>query len=172
MRIRTLSHDLQRVLPGALRVNRGKLNLQGVVEEALTLGADRLIFLERWKGAPGKVELYTLKPSVQRSFPIIYLSSVKLQEELNGRGSVKGRLLAILPEDADPELKRFGEALAGFLRILLETKLEAKGASGALVLGRTSESRVSMTFERLSDGAEIGPRLIVKNLVWTERRHT
>lgn len=170
-RVRTLSHDLQRVLPGSLRINRGKLSFDEVVQEALTLGADRLIFLERWKGAPGKIELYVLRPNVGRYFPMIYLASVRIQDELYGHAPVRGRLIATVPEEAKPELRRFGEALTNFLQIPLATReQDTTGSAASMVFDDTERSETVVTFTRLPSGAEIGPRLIVKNLIWSDRR--
>jgi len=153
-----------------MRINRGKLNLKGVVEEALAFGADRLMVLERWKGAPGKIELYVLKPSVERYFPMIYLSSVRIQDELHGRASIRNKLVATIPGDAPIELRRLSEALASFLRIpLVTTEHEVKGVSGRLVF-EEEESSPIVTFERPPDGTEIGPRLIIKDLIWTDKR--
>ena len=168
-RIRTLSHDLQRVLPNSLRINRGKLNFEGVVEEALTLGADRLMFLERWKGAPGKIELHTLKPIVQRYFPIIYLTSVRLQDEFHGPTSVRGKLIATVPEKAEPELRRFSEALANFLQIPLATKEPDTKEFSAILVFDAERSKPVMTFKRSPNGTETGPRLFTKNLIWSDK---
>jgi hypothetical protein len=127
------------------------------------------MFLERWKGAPGKIELYTLKPSVQRHFPVIYLASVRLQDELHGRFSVRGKLIATVHEEAQLELRRLSEALADFLRIPLTTReADAKGFSASLAFD-VEGSKAVMTFKRSPSDTEIGPRLIVKNLIWSER---
>ena len=48
--IRTLCNDLSRVFPNSLRINRGKLNFEGIIDKALVIKADRLIIIEKWKG--------------------------------------------------------------------------------------------------------------------------
>jgi len=156
------------MLPNSHLINRGKLNFKGVVEEAVTLGCDRLMVLERWKGAPGKIELYTLKPSVEHYYPIIYLASVRSQDEIYGRASVGGKPIATVPENA-PELRRFSEALANFLQIpLVTSERDVKKFSAGLVFD-AEESKAVVTFRRPHDGMEIGPRLTIKNLIWSDR---
>ena len=137
----------------------------------MTLGADRLMFLERWKGAPGKIELYTPKPSVQHYFPIIYLTSVRLQDEFHGPTSVRGKLIATVPEKAAPELRRFSEALASFLQIPLVTaERDLREFSASLVFD-VEGSKAVVTLKRPPVGTEIGPRLIIKNLIWSDKKN-
>jgi rRNA maturation protein Rpf1 len=168
-RVRTLSHDLERVLPGSLQINRGKLNFRGVVEDALIQGADRVILLERWKGAPGKIELYVLKPEIQRYFPLIYLASVRLQDELQGRIPFRGRLTAIMNEEASLELKNIGTSLANFLRISLVTSEQDAVDSAMGLIIEADKAGIIITFKKLPSRIEIGPRLVVKNLVWSDK---
>jgi len=79
-------------------------------------------------------------------------------------------MIAIIPEKTAPELRCFSEALAGFLRIPLATKeVDMKGFSTSLVFN-AEESRVVVSFKRFHSDTEIGPRLVVKNLIWSDRR--
>ncbi|RLI44046.1 Brix domain containing protein, partial [Candidatus Bathyarchaeota archaeon] len=57
-RIRTFCRDLARSIPNVVRVNRGKLSLDGVAERAIEFDADRVVIINRWKGGPGKIELF------------------------------------------------------------------------------------------------------------------
>lgn len=164
--IRTLSHDLQRMLPGSIQINRGKLNLKGLVEEALLVGADRLLFIQRWKGGPGKIELYVLKPKVQHYYPIIYLDYAMLQDELRGHVSAKKGLVAMVSEESSSESKLLTDALTTFLEVKkATTQLEVEGFSTYLTI-YTSDSRTVVTFKKADNGMEIGPRLVVKDLIW------
>lgn len=44
-RIRKFCHDVERSIPDVIRINRGKLNLDGIAEKALELNADRVIII-------------------------------------------------------------------------------------------------------------------------------
>jgi len=53
-RIRSFCHDFASCLPNIVRINRGKLNLDGIVEKTLEINADRVVIIDRWKGGLGK----------------------------------------------------------------------------------------------------------------------
>ena len=173
-RIRTLSHDLNRVIPGSQQTNRGKLNHEGVIEEALALGLDRAMFLERWKGAPGKIELHLLRPNDRVYYPVIYLSSVTLQAEIRGNTSIRAGLTASITT-RDLQLNRLAEALTSFLQIPLrindDSSLSTSPGFPPLpprLFFESRGSRITVTFKNKHD-AEIGPRLEIKKVVWSDR---
>jgi rRNA maturation protein Rpf1 len=147
-------------------MTRGRLNFKGVIDEALLKGADRLLFVQRWKGGPGKIEFYNLKPSIQHSFPVIYLHSTRLQEEIDGNTSVRN-IVAKMNFEGDSELKLFSKALTNFFRVqLVDQEHSEEDSLGCLIFDRTT-SGIVVTFMSLPNGAEIGPRLVVKNLIWS-----
>ncbi|MCJ7632204.1 hypothetical protein MUP77_07390 [Candidatus Bathyarchaeota archaeon] len=171
-RIRTLSHDLQRMLPDSIQINRGKFNFKGLVEDALLAGADRLLIIQRWKGGPGKMELYILKPKVQHYFPIIYLNSAILQDELQGHASVRKGLIAMVNEDASSESKLLSDALTTFLQVKRATiRQDLKGFPVSLTIYK-ADSGIVVTFKKIASGIEMGPRLVIKNLVWSTIRNS
>jgi rRNA maturation protein Rpf1 len=174
-RIRTLGHDLNRVIPGSQQINRGKLNHEGVIEEALALGSDRAMFLERWKGAPGKIELHLLRPNDRVYFPIIYLSSVTLQAEIQGSASIRAGLIASITTRDRLQLNPIAEALASFLQIPLRisddstlSPLPAFPPLPPRLFVESKGSRIAVTFKNKRN-AEIGPRLEIKKLAWSDR---
>ena len=173
-RIRTLSHDLNRVIPGSQQTNRGKLNHEGVIEEALALGLDRAMFLERWKGAPGKIELHLLRPNDRVYYPVIYLSSVTLQAEIRGNTSIRAGLTASITT-RDLQLNHLAEALASFLQIPLRINDDSSLSTSPVfpplpprLFFESRGSRITVTFKNKHD-AEIGPRLEIKKVVWCDR---
>ena len=168
-RVRALSHDLKRVLPAAIQINRGKLGFEEVIEQARILRADRIMFLHRWKGGPGKIEMYKLNSDGGLFFPIIYLASTQHQNELQGRVLVKNKLALVKPEIDCMELKHLSESLSTFLSIPLVEREQAAKASRIGMIFSETDSHMTMSFESLSDNTEIGPRLVIKNLVWSDK---
>ncbi len=61
-RIRTFCRDLGRLILNTVRINRGKLSLEGIAERTSTFHADRGIIVDRWSGGPGKIELFQTGP--------------------------------------------------------------------------------------------------------------
>ena len=167
--MRALSHDLKNVLPLAIQINRGKLSQEEVVEYARILGADRTVILHRWKGGPGRIELNILGSTEELSFPIIYLASTKHQKELQGRILVKDSLALVRPETECKELKQLSEVLSKFLNAPLIKKEKAKELSKVGMVFDKVDSRMIVTFKSLSDNTEIGPRLVIKYLLWSNK---
>lgn len=168
-RIRALGHDLKRMMPSAIQMNRGKLSFEEVVEQARISKANRVMFLQRWKGGPGKIELYELNSGVELFFPVIYLASTQHQNELQGRVHVKKRLVIIKPQVDALELKHLSESLSTFLDIpLVERGQAVKDFEIGMTFGKM-DSRLAMSFESLSENIEIGPRLVIRNLVWSDK---
>jgi rRNA maturation protein Rpf1 len=173
-RIRTLGHDLNRVISGSQWINRGRLNHEGVIAEAIALGADRVMFLERWKGAPGKIEFHLLRPEDRVYYPVIYLSSVTLQSEIQGSASIRAGLVASITSREQLQLKPLAEALAFFLQVPLTSSEDASLASPPVppfpprLFFDSKGPRITVTFKNKLH-SEIGPRLEIKKLAWSDR---
>jgi len=166
--IRILCRDLHAVLGRSVYINRGKLSLQKLVDEALAIGQDRLLLLKRWKGNPGKMEFITLAPKVQRLFPVVYLHSVVTQREL-GRARVGSSTIeSVVVESENSEVERLADALSQFLGI---EKRRQETVEGRIYMSlEESLGHLAMiTFKKCPEYIEIGPRLVIRHLVWSER---
>jgi rRNA maturation protein Rpf1 len=157
------------MLPSAVQLNRGKLSFEEVVEQARIAGADRIMFLQRWKGGPGKIELYELNSGADLFYPLIYLASTQHQNELQGRVHEMKRLVIVKPQVNEQELSHLSESLATFLDTpLVEREQAVKDSEIGMTFGKT-DSHLTMSFRVLSDNIEIGPRLVIKNLIWSDK---
>ncbi len=161
--IRTFCNELAATLPGAVRVNRGKMSFEDIAEKAWEIGADRVILVTRWKGNPGKICLYEVGDEGLTPFPpLIYIYGVKLRRDL-GVKLGKVRKLAVL---ARPERRRLGSALADFLGVpLLASPEEEEGFDVVLRVRPDVERYAVMSFFR-PGGREVGPRIRVRHLIW------
>ncbi len=165
--IRTFCNELAATLPGAIRVNRGKMSFEDIAEKAWELGADRVILVNRWKGNPGKICLFKVGEEGLEPFPpLIYIYGIKLRREMGVRLG-KVRSLAVV---ARPERTRLGRALAEFLSVPFLGPGEAHEAASEpdvlLKIKPDVECYAVMSFFRASDGREVGPRIRVRHLIW------
>ena len=159
--MRTLSNDLQRVLPNAIRINRGKLNIEGVYEKALENNADRIIIIERWKGGPGRIKLYTL-PFTSEAFTTLHLSGVKLQDEVGQRKTIRGDLVVTLGKNASLSAKNLADTLSKFLRTPLLGE-PTTGIKASIHFSSLQTGKVKISFTMPPMVNEVGPTLIVEN---------
>lgn len=160
--MRTLCNDLRRVVPNAVRINRGKLGREGVSERALEIGADRVIVVERWKGGSGVIKLYTL-PSTSEAFSALYLAGIKTQDEIGRRKTVREGLMVTVEKNASPPTRHLADLFSKFLRVpLLEDLQKNTGFRASAHFSNFQGSGVKISFTMPPIINEIGPTLIVR----------
>ncbi len=166
--IRTLCRDLVNSIPVVVRVNRGKMSLDGVAERAIELEADRVVVVDRWRGGPGKINLFTIAPTGLKPFPpLMLISGIRLRREFKeGTKRVRSSVITMEPEDS-PELERMAGRLSQFFDLPVRSMDEAAGKHGASMhLSFDSSNRLQITFILLQRMVEIGPRITLSKLVW------
>lgn len=170
--MRTLCRDLSHVIPGILRVNRGKMSKNEVAEKALEVKAKKVIIINRWKGGPGKIELFNLDlGKLQPAPPLIYLRGVRLRREIPG-ALIRGRRIKTLavekPSNPTVEVEKFKNALKNFFDIPEVSQEEAQsGMYDALMrINIDQTGRMIVTFIFAAEGKETGPRMMISHLIW------
>jgi len=165
-RVRSFVNDLARSIPDSVRVNRGKLSLLGVAQKAAELGADRVIVVDRWKGGPGKMELFHVGGRGLRHHPpLVYIAGVRLQRECGVRAKPARELTVMVEEEVGDEVKRLADALSQFLEAPRVYDLEE--ARGRLMLLTKDPQRFArITFLDTPELREVGPVIRVRHLVW------
>ena len=156
------------MLPESVYISRGKLGMGGLADEALSLGHDRLMLLDRWKGAPGKIMLYTLVPKVQHRFPIVYLASAATQQELDAP-RVRTPAKCAVVESSASEIQLLAEALSEFIGTKRLGLTQTGVSINCMTFGDAKSRAATITFKRLPEQTEIGPRLVVRHLAWSEK---
>jgi rRNA maturation protein Rpf1 len=167
--IRTFCKDLSHTIPNILRINRGKLGLEGLMAKALELGAKKVIIVDRWRGGPGKVEFYLLEGKLQPMPPLIYLRSVKLRREF--QAMPKGRRIkstAIMTSTkSSQEVIRLEKALSAFFGIpIVSSENECRNYNAIMQITTNSAGEMVATFRLLPENVEIGPRMRISHLIW------
>jgi len=114
-RTRTLIRDLSHVIPGSVRVNRGKKSLEDLRQEAIKYGLDRVLVVGERKGNPGLLRFYKAAiASITPTNAQVILSGVTLRRELFGKKPERVphvRELAVAHQPTE-NLRMFAEALA------------------------------------------------------------
>jgi len=62
-RTRTFTKELSQLIPGALRITRGKLNFQALHALSVDMGAEKLIVVDSSMGNPSRMVVYAARPS-------------------------------------------------------------------------------------------------------------
>ena len=170
-RIRTFCNDLARCIPNSIRINRGKLSREGIAEKALELEADRVIIIDRWKGGPGKIEFFKVDEGLTGVPPLIYIRGIKLQREMGFPKSRPFHSLAITAvyTKGEEEIPKLAGAFSEFFKAPITT-LEGPLMQSYQVfmhVSRDASERIRITFFKLPENREIGPRIIVSHVIWS-----
>jgi len=168
-RIRTFCRDLACSIPDVVRVNRGKMSLDGVGEKAIELDADKIIIVDRWHGGPGKISLFQISNGLKPVMPTMLMSNIRLKRELNERTSRISASAITLSPNIPSELKEAAECLSKFLSLpllSLDDAVEVHRAS--LHFSVDSSPKLIATFMLLGQMVEIGPRLTLSRLIWND----
>ncbi len=168
-RIRTFCRDLACSIPDVVRVNRGKMSLDGVGEKAIELDADKIIIVDRWHGGPGKISLFQISNGLKPVMPTMLVSNIRLKRELNERTSRISASAITLSPNIPSELKEAAECLSKFLSLpllSLDNAVEVHRAS--LHFSVDSSPKLKATFMLLGQMVEIGPRLTLSRLIWND----
>ena len=171
-RIRTLCHDLARSIPNVLRINRGKLSLDGIAERALELNADRVIVVDRWKGGPGKIKLFRVEPAGLTPVPpLIYVAGIRLQREFETKiKAVRSLAVTTAPENP-PDITKIAENLSNFLNFPLSSIDEAAPKyQASMHVSHNASGCSQITFMLLPQMVETGPRIAISRVVWENRK--
>ena len=167
-RIRTFCRDLVNSIPDVVRVNRGKMSLDGVAEKAIEVEADKVILVDRWHGGPGRINLYRLGSTGLDSVPpLMLIKRIRLRREFENVKK-RGRSSAITfePENS-AALGNIAGKLSQFFSLPLLSLNEASEKHSASMHLSFDRSRcLQLTFMRLQRMLEIGPKVTLSKLIW------
>jgi len=167
-RIRTFCRDLARSIPNVVRINRGKLNLNGIAERALEFNADRVVIVDRWKGGPGKMELFQTGPAgLIPVSPLMYIAGIQLQREFKVKTKSIRSLTLTTPPEKNHQVAKIAECLSNFLNISMSSMNEAVSEySAAMHISLNASHHAQITFMLLPETVEVGPRVTLSHVVW------
>jgi len=168
-RIRTFCRDLARSIPNVVRINRGKLNLDGICERALEFNADRVVIVDRWRGGPGKIEFFqTGTEGLIPASPPMCIADIRLQREFEGTKAKPIQSLTITtPIEKNPQVTNIAEFLSNFLNIPMSSMDEAVlSYSATMHISLNASRRTQITFMLLPETVEVGPCVILSHVVW------
>jgi U3 small nucleolar ribonucleoprotein protein IMP4 len=166
-RIRTFCRDFVNSIPDVVRVNRGKMSLDGIAEKAIEVEADRVVVVDRWRGGPGKINLFHVSSTGLKSVPpLMLISGIRLRREFEVTRRTRSSVITLKPEDST-ELERVAGRLSQYFGLPVLSVDEAARKYGASMhFSFDSSRRLQITFMRLQRMVEIGPRVTLSKLVW------
>ena len=169
---RTFCKDLSNTFPNVVRINRGKLSLDGVAEKALELDAEKAIIIGKWRRDSGKIEFFRISAKgLDVIPPLIYVKGVKLRrdfEENAPRGRGLKSVAIAASKTSSLEVKRLENVLSEFFNIpVFSIKEVCDGKfDAAMQISVDPSDRLVVTFKLVPEFVEVGPQIRVSHLVW------
>jgi U3 small nucleolar ribonucleoprotein protein IMP4 len=167
-RMRTFCRDLANSIPDVVRVNRGKMSLDGVAEKAIELEADRVVVVDRWRGGPGKINLFQVSSTGLKPVPpLMLIRNIRLRREFKeGTRRARSSAITLEPEDS-AELTRIAGRLSKYFGLpVLSLDEASENHRASMHFSFDSSRHIQITFMLLSRMVEIGPRVTLSKLVW------
>ncbi|MEM1657838.1 MAG: hypothetical protein QXK94_02245 [Candidatus Jordarchaeales archaeon] len=151
-RVRSFCKDLERVIPGAVKVNRGKKNIYEVLAEAAQRNLPYAVVVETWKGNPGNMLFYRADIAGAREpLAIFRIKGVKLQREFGKKRIEKVSEIKVLRNERCPEL-------TDFLSKVLGSSETGEEQEKKVILEVDTKNGENVMIFRI-DGEEVGPRI-------------
>jgi U3 small nucleolar ribonucleoprotein protein IMP4 len=167
-RIRTFCRDLANSIPDVIRVNRGKMSLDGVAEKAIELEADRVVVVDRWHGGPGKLNLFQASSKGLKPIPpLMLISGIRLRREFKeGTRRARSSAITLVPQDS-AELTRIAGRMSNYFGLpVLSLDEASENHRASMHFSFDSSRHTQITFTLLSRMVEIGPRVTLSKMIW------
>jgi U3 small nucleolar ribonucleoprotein protein IMP4 len=167
-RMRTFCRDLANSIPDVMRVNRGKMSLDGVAEKAIELEADRVVVVDRWRGGPGKINLFQASSTGLKTVPpLMLIRKIRLRREFKeGTRRARSSAITLEPEDSAELIKIGGRMSKYFGLPVLSLNEASENHCASMHFSFDSSRHIQITFMLLSRMVEIGPRVTLSKLIW------
>ncbi len=173
-RMRSFVKDLASVLPGAVRVNRGKSTLYDLLLEAVERRLVRVLVVGGKRGNPSLVRVYRVvaAPGEERLEPLVslVLGGVTLTRELRSFSRVYNpRTLGIQVPRGPENLEHLADALYRALKARLVLDESRLDQYDIVIRVRRGEKGFLVFFMSPATGRPCGPILRVSRLVDHEK---
>ena len=170
-RIRTFCNDIAHSIPNVIRVNRGKLSLDGVAEKALGFHADRIVIVNHWKDGFANIQFFRIGAAGLTPFPpLINIASVRLRREFEARTKpIKSLAISISSEDS-LTAKRLARSIGEFFNIPMLSQDMGSNFSATMHISSSALNGFQITFLLLPTLVEVGPRINMSKVVWDDSK--
>lgn len=155
-----------------MRINRGKLSLEGIAEKALEFNAEKVMVVDRWKGGVGRLRFFRIdKKGLDATPPIIYIRGIKLRRNFGGnmRKGRRIKSLAVTPsQEIHLEARKLERFLAEFFGISILSLDEAvkEKLDAVMQILVAPLNYIVLTFKLIPELVEIGPQIKISHLIW------
>jgi len=167
--VRTLCNDFSHIFPNVMRINRGKLSLEGIIGKALELNVEKVMIIDRWRKGVGKMEFFKVSTNGLIGFPPeVYVQSVKFRRDFEKQAFKRIRSVAIVNSKQNFEIEKFERALSEFFDapILSLKEVESSKFDCIMQVEANHLNHIFISFRLVPKLVEVGPRIEISHLDW------
>lgn len=145
--------------------------MEGVAEKAFELNAEKVVIVDRWKGGPGKIQLFKIgEKGLKAVSPLIYLADVKFRRDF-GKTAPRWRRIKSLAiahsTKASLDVKKFENALSQFFAVPIIGETNKEEYNTLMQISTNTANHIIVTFKLVPEYVEVGPRLRISHLIWS-----
>lgn len=166
-KIRTFCHELSRVLPNTIYVNRGKMSEDEIAEKTIAYDADNVVTVDRWQGGFSVLRFSRISEFGLMETLLAMYVRVKLQREFGASRGEPATSISIAAHGKPDELVRLAHVLSSFFSLPISAVEETHKASRTIIsISYDKSTKIAVTFVTEPGHIEVGPRIIVSMLEW------
>jgi rRNA maturation protein Rpf1 len=162
-RIREFCKDLFEVIPCSIKLNRGKLSIEGICSMASDLGATGVAVVEREKGGPGRIVL--LKSDVNGTWlraSALRLSHIRTRREHGSKGRGPKVEAIVAAQDMDRRERGPVDDIATLLGLVV-VEPPAKPVYRCVIEASPCDGEVEFVVKVYPGGNQVGPSFVVEH---------
>lgn len=168
-KIRIFCSDLVHSIPNVVRVNRGKLSLDGIAEKTIELGADHVLVVDRWKDGFAYMRFFRIDTSGLTPFPLqINVANARLHREFEAKTKRIKSLAITISSESSSLAKKVAQSMGDFFNVPI-LKTQKNMADYSVVMRVSGNGLLRITFVLLPELVEIGPRMDVSRVGWDNK---
>jgi len=160
-RIREFCKDLFEVIPSSIKLNRGKLSVEGMCAMASDLGATGVLVVEREKGGPGRIVL--LKSDVDGTWlqaSALKLSHIRTRREHGSKGRGPTVEAMVAAQGMDRRERGLVDDIAALLGLVV-VESPAKSVHRCVIEASPCDREVEFVVKVYPGGIQVGPSFVV-----------
>ena len=164
-RVRSFIKELTRVIPGSIRLTRGKQGFAEFCEGAHDAGATRLLLVGAFHGSPGRIGFLDYSGDTWEFFPpTVIIKSIQLLREVRDTPTRNIKKLVVLPDRSSDTTK--ATLLAEALTVPCIDRDSLKTLTNDTAVLRVAFSQYkAMDFVSPDETQPLGPSMKVKHFL-------
>jgi rRNA maturation protein Rpf1 len=168
---RILSKDLSLILTGSLRINRGKMNYNKLINRTIELGKKILIIIEGGKSKNSSIKFlkFDQRGNTADKLEIRITKFIRKKDIIKQRIPATNQFCILFGEDFPERYKNNLNHLANFFTLDNYHSVQIKKQKAIIFYFDKDNKNPFLTFYVAPEVREIGPRIYFEEIYWNDK---